>query len=148
MRTVAREIVGAFVVTRDNHMLLGKSRKGGVYPDLWLVPGGGLEPGETHQEGMLRELREETGLVVPSAAKITRMPEINTGESEKIIDGEQVRALMTFHDFWIDIPEDAAVLTVTASDDFGEVRWIPFDELSTISMGAVMRRTLQKRGVL
>ncbi|MET7618265.1 NUDIX domain-containing protein [Streptomyces sp. NPDC005408] len=27
----------------------------------WAMPGGGLEPGETPQEGALRELREETG---------------------------------------------------------------------------------------
>jgi 8-oxo-dGTP pyrophosphatase MutT (NUDIX family) len=28
----------------------------------WITPGGGVEPGETHAEGALRELFEETGL--------------------------------------------------------------------------------------
>ena len=29
----------------------------------WYMPGGGLEPGETHEEAALRELKEETGLM-------------------------------------------------------------------------------------
>ena len=29
---------------------------------VWLTPGGGLKPGETHEEAALRELWEETGL--------------------------------------------------------------------------------------
>ncbi|MTA82269.1 MAG: NUDIX domain-containing protein, partial [Actinobacteria bacterium] len=30
----------------------------------WLTPGGGVEPHETHHDGAVRELFEETGLVV------------------------------------------------------------------------------------
>lgn len=32
----------------------------------WITPGGGVDPGESHLEGALRELREETGLVLDS----------------------------------------------------------------------------------
>lgn len=31
-------------------------------PSLWITPGGGLEEGESYEEGALRELAEETGL--------------------------------------------------------------------------------------
>lgn len=52
---------------RDNRVLLFLT----TAPDTsgiarWLTPGGGVDPGETHHEAALRELEEETGLVLDS----------------------------------------------------------------------------------
>ena len=35
----------------------------------WITPGGGVDPGETHQQAAIRELFEETGLVVDSVGE-------------------------------------------------------------------------------
>lgn len=49
-------------VTDGDHMLLVEHEKAGRR--YWLVPGGGVEVGETLHEGAAREVLEETGFAV------------------------------------------------------------------------------------
>ena len=44
----------------DGRVLLARHSEGGV----WLLPGGGIEPGETPADAAVREMFEETGLLV------------------------------------------------------------------------------------
>jgi ADP-ribose pyrophosphatase YjhB (NUDIX family) len=45
------------IVVRDRRVLMVKHRQGGQA--WWCLPGGALEPGETPEQGVLREMREE-----------------------------------------------------------------------------------------
>jgi 8-oxo-dGTP pyrophosphatase MutT (NUDIX family) len=58
-----RQAVRALLVTADQHILLVRFE----FPDatVWSLPGGGLDPGETHLEALHRELIEEVGLHDP-----------------------------------------------------------------------------------
>lgn len=47
MREIERDIVGGVIISKDNKMLMGKGRNGSVYKDCWLIPGGGVDEGET-----------------------------------------------------------------------------------------------------
>lgn len=54
--------VGAIVVDDDGRLLLVR-RANAPARGLWSVPGGRVEPGESHEDAVLRELIEETGVV-------------------------------------------------------------------------------------
>ena len=60
-------------MTRDDRgrVLLVRQR-GGPFKGAWLLPGGGLEPGESFDAALRREVREETGLDVLPSHQIAR----------------------------------------------------------------------------
>ena len=59
---VEREAIRAILLTPENEVLLLRIRLPEATGCFWITPGGGLEPGETAEEGLQRELREELGL--------------------------------------------------------------------------------------
>ena len=52
----------AAVVLVDDEIILVRQTKGGR--DYYLLPGGGVERGETLEEALVREVAEETGIVI------------------------------------------------------------------------------------
>jgi TDG/mug DNA glycosylase family protein len=57
-----RQAARAVVLDADSRLLLVQYRRP-VGPDTWWgTPGGGIDPGESHEEALRRELREEVGL--------------------------------------------------------------------------------------
>ncbi len=148
MRTMNRDIVGGFIFSADGKVLLGKNRKGGVYEGSYVVPGGGVEAGETKEQALAREMLEDTG----SDIAIGVIDEINvsSGEAEKTLrdTGERVLVKMIFYDFRAVLPIAADEIVVKAEDDWTSPRWFSADELSTEAMGLPTKRTLQKIGFL
>lgn len=51
------------VILEEGHIVLVK-RKNPPYKDMWALPGGFVEYGETVEEAAIREAKEETGLTV------------------------------------------------------------------------------------
>ncbi|MGI8823407.1 MAG: NUDIX hydrolase [Acidimicrobiia bacterium] len=63
---VERTVVRAVVLDAHGRVLLFHTHDP-TYPELgtwWELPGGGVEPGETYADTAVRELREETGIVL------------------------------------------------------------------------------------
>jgi 8-oxo-dGTP pyrophosphatase MutT (NUDIX family) len=51
-------------VIRDHHILLLKQVEHASGRSYWQIPGGGIEPDETEEQCVQREMLEETGLIV------------------------------------------------------------------------------------
>lgn len=60
----------AIIKKEDTYLILLRSPQSPVYPGHWDFPGGRLDEGETLEEGIVREVKEETTLDISIADKI------------------------------------------------------------------------------
>ncbi len=55
-------VVAVAMIDRDNRVLLAQRPKGRAHAGLWEFPGGKVEPGETPEAALMREMSEELGV--------------------------------------------------------------------------------------
>jgi 8-oxo-dGTP diphosphatase len=103
--------VGA-VITDDHGRLLLILRGHEPGQGLWSIPGGRIEPGETDQQAVIREVREETGLEV-TCGRLLGSAEL-PGLSGAVVE---------IRDYLAELRPDRPVSPV-AGDDAAAVRWV------------------------
>lgn len=111
------------IIVCQNHVLLIKRGDTG----LWALPGGHLDEGEEAASAAVREVAEETGLVIPESAKET-----------EVYVGPVVDLRATAH-AW---PETTAILyrldqeltDVSGMDDAADAAWVPISVLQHENM--------------
>ena len=59
---IQRKAVRAVIMTPDHRVLLMKLQEPVAGFQVWITPGGGLKPHESDEEGLRREVAEETGV--------------------------------------------------------------------------------------
>jgi 8-oxo-dGTP diphosphatase len=69
----ALRFVAAALIIREGLVLIGQRRADQPMALLWEFPGGKLEPGETPQQALARELFEELGIRADIGAPVTRI---------------------------------------------------------------------------
>ncbi|GAB1718095.1 MAG: NUDIX hydrolase [Nitrobacter sp.] len=60
-------VVACALIDTDNRVLIAQRPEGKQLAGLWEFPGGKFEPGERPEEALIRELREELGIVTQEA---------------------------------------------------------------------------------
>lgn len=133
MRTIQRKIVSAVIFSKDGKMLMGKKdpSKGGVYPDVWHIPGGGIDEAETMEQALTREVKEEVGIDI-TKYKINQISIIGSGTTEKTLKDtdEKVLCEMEFNRFEIHIDDkNADEIELHLEDDLVEAKWFSKEEL-------------------
>jgi 8-oxo-dGTP diphosphatase len=64
----------AAIVEKEGRILIAKRKKGDRFEGLWEFPGGKLDGGETPEEGLKREMREEFGVEVQVGDFLVSVP--------------------------------------------------------------------------
>ncbi len=67
LNTAAMLVVAATLIRADGRVLVQRRPAGRALAGLWEFPGGRVEPGETPEAALVRELAEELGIAVDPA---------------------------------------------------------------------------------
>jgi 8-oxo-dGTP diphosphatase len=66
-------VVAAVIERADRRVLIGQRRRGDTSPLKWEFPGGKLRTGESPEDGLARELREELGATLRRCVEMGRV---------------------------------------------------------------------------
>ena len=123
MKTI--KVVAAII--RDGNKVFATQRGYGDYKDGWEFPGGKVEPGETPQQALMREIKEELDT------------EIVVGDYLTTVEYDYPAFHLSMQCFWSTIANGPPVLKEHEAakwldvENLGSVAWLPAD-LSIIEL--------------
>lgn len=123
--------VGAYLLTTDGSgRILAVRMRGGPFKGEWLLPGGGVEPGESLEAAVRRETGEETGMAIEALRHVDRYEVRSTAQPG----------------FHFHVHAFTGTVRGTPQPEEGsEVRWLRTDELVP---HPVLRRELADAGLV
>jgi mutator protein MutT len=133
-----RPIVGVGAIILHEGKILLEKRKSAPGKGKWSVPGGLVELGESVEQAVIREVKEETGLKVEEPRLVDVVDDVSLDE----------KGVVKYHFVIVDY-----VLTVMrgvpkAASDAEDLKWVPFSEVEaydlTKSFRAFFRRNRLK----
>lgn len=114
------EVVAAII--RKGDKIFATQRGYGEWQDWWEFPGGKMEEGETPEEALVREIREELSA------------EISVGELLTTVEYDYPKFHLTMHCFLCTLIGEALHLNEheaarwLTKDELDSVKWLPADE--------------------
>jgi len=115
------EVVAAII--RDGNSVLATQRGYGAYKDWWEFPGGKVESGETPEEALAREIREELKM------------KIIIGDYLDTVEYDYPEFHLSMRCYWATIEQGKPVLLEHEAarwlgcNELDEVNWLPADRL-------------------
>jgi 8-oxo-dGTP diphosphatase len=117
-----RVIVSA-VIEKDDKVLMGLKENLAPYPNTWHIPGGGLDIAETLDDGVRREVREETGVEIRGLRRLPFFEDFTKGQ-----DGEIVHYIFLVY---LANYESGELLS---KSDLQELKWIDKSHIKQMAM--------------
>ena len=125
--------VGAIVVDDDGRLLLVR-RANPPAQGLWSIPGGRVEPGESDESAVVRELAEETGLVGEVIREVGSVTREAPGGGRYVI-----------RDFLLRVASTAQPI---AGDDAADAAWFDVSELADLPTSPGLLSALEEWGIV
>lgn len=110
---IPHKIIGVAVIWNDQkQILIDRRRSEGVLGGLWEFPGGKIEPGETIEECIKREIQEELGIAIEVGEHLITIDHAYT----------HLRVTLTVH-------HCRHLTGVPQPIESDEIRWVTLDEI-------------------
>lgn len=109
-------LVSAGIIHRDGKVLVGQRRRADRHPLKWEFPGGKVESGESPQQALIRELREELKIEATVGSELARY-------EHEYPSGSRVHLL------FFSIPAYTGQLV---GQVFEQIQWVEFHDLPTL----------------
>ena len=108
--------VVAGIIHREGRLLVCRRKTSGAFPLKWEFAGGKVEPGESHEKALKRELKEELGVEIQRATQIF---------SHRHVYPNTLEVELCFYriDRYKGQPKNHA---------FHEIRWVQWDQLGEL----------------
>ena len=103
------EVVAA--VIRYDNKIFATQRGYGEFKDMWEFPGGKMEPGESPEAALVREIKEELDT------------DIEVGDLIKTVDSDYPNFHITMHVYWCSIVSGELTLL-----EHEAAKWVELDE--------------------
>ena len=120
------EVVAAII--RKEGRIFATQRGYGEWKDWWEFPGGKMEPGETPEEALKREIREELST------------EIRVDELLCTVEYDYPKFALTLHCYLCSLVTEALHL-----NEHEAARWLANDELDSVKWLPADREVIEKR---
>jgi A/G-specific adenine glycosylase len=120
--------VTAAVIRSHGKVFIAQRPAKGLLGNMWEFPGGKIKPGETLQDCLKREIREELNA------------EINIGKLFGIYDHAYTHFKITLHAFECQLLDGEELI----ASEHNEIRWVKLAELEDYPMGKIDRQIAQQ----
>ena len=125
--------VGGILIEEDKVLLVLRAHE--PARGQWAIPGGKVKIGESLEQALIREIREETGLNVEVSTLVTVFERIDRDSAGEV----------RLHYVVLDYEVRRTGGRLHAADDALQVRWFGRDELNNNDVTDSTRELLQKK---
>ena len=115
-----RTIVNALLARNGAVLLARRSAHRAAYPGLWSFPGGHVEPGETLEAALAREIGEEIGVVPTAFRPLSTIADPNATRADPV----------TYHVYAVEAWSGGEPSLL--GDEHSELRWFGWQAASSL----------------